>query len=439
MSQAKVVSNAVWIIAGQVVKMLLSLVIAMLTARYLGPSNFGLINYAASIVAFVMPVMYLGFDSILVREIVNHPEREGETMGTALLLSLCSSLMCILGVIAFAYFANAGEQETVIVCALYSVLLLFQALELIKFWFQAKLLSKYATIISVIAYVVVSAYKIYLLASGKSVYWFALSNAIDYMLIAAGFLIVYSRIGGPKLRFSLVTGREMFRSGRFFIISSMMVTIFAQTDRIMLKHMLDTSAVGYYSAAITCANLVGFIFVAIIESLRPPIFEAKKHDQKDFEFKVSQLYSVIIYGSLVVSLALALFSSLIVRFLYGAEFMPAAMALKIVVWYTTFSYLGSVRNVWIVAEGKERMLWIINLSGALANIGLNIVFIPIWGINGAAFASLLTQIFTNVIVGYLLPPIRRNNRIMIQGLSFKILGGMVVDMKSLLMRKFFHK
>ena len=66
----RVVKNAFWIVGAQVIKALLGLVISMFTARYLGPSNYGLINYAASIVAFAAPIMYLGLKNILGQEIV---------------------------------------------------------------------------------------------------------------------------------------------------------------------------------------------------------------------------------------------------------------------------------------------------------------------------------------------------------------------------------
>ena len=431
MTRVNIVKNASWIVAGQITKALIGLVISMLTARYLGPANFGLINYAAALVAFFVPIMYLGFDSILVREIINRPESEGKTLGTALLFSFVSSIVCIIGIVCFTRIAHPGEHVTVLVCALYSTLLIFQSLELLRFWFQAKLLSKYASIISVAAYITVSAYKIYLLASGKSVYWFAVSNALDYLLIAIGFFITYNKLSPQRLSVSFSLGREMLKSGKFFIISSMMVVIFAQTDRVMLKFMLGDTAVGYYSAAATCASLVGFVFVAIIDSLRPGIFDARKTDHAAFEYKVSQLYSIIIYASLTVSLLLAVFSHPIVRVLYGIDYLPAVNALRIIVWYTTFSYLGSVRNIWIVAEGKERVLWIINLSGAIVNVVLNFALIPLWGINGAALASLLTQIFTNVIIGYIIRYIRFNNTLMHKGLSPKLVVGISRELMTL--------
>lgn len=114
MNKNRVVKNASWIIGIQIVKSLLGLVISMLTARFLGPSNFGLINYAASIVAFVTPIMYLGLNGVLVQEIVNTPEKEGEILGTSVTMTFLSSLLCVIGVISFAAAVNRGERETVI-------------------------------------------------------------------------------------------------------------------------------------------------------------------------------------------------------------------------------------------------------------------------------------------------------------------------------------
>ena len=95
--------------------------------------------------------------------------------------------------------------------------------------------------------------------------------------------------------------------------------------------------------------------------------------------------------------------------------------MRILVWYTTFSYIGSVKDIWILANDKQSWLWLINLSGAISNITLNSILIPILGIDGAAIASLVTQFLTNVVVVCILKPIRPNSRIMIQSLNPKYL------------------
>ncbi len=424
-SNEKVVKNAAWIIGVRIVQSILALLISMLTARYLGPSNYGLISYASSVVAFVVPIMQLGLPSILVQEIVNKPKQEGEILGTSLVLSIISSFACMLGVVAFANIVNAGETMTIVVCALYSLLLLAQAIEIVQYWFQAKLASKYVSITSFIAYAIVSAYKIYLLVTEKSIYWFAVSNALDYAIIGIVLLVLYRKLSGSRLKFSPALAKEMFSKSRYYIVSNMMITIFAQTDRIMLKLMIDDAAAGYYSAAVSCASMTSFVFGAIIDSMRPMIFESRKTDNAAFEKNVSRLYCMIIYLSLAQSVVMTAFAPLIVKILYGAAYQNTVGILQVLVWYTTFSYMGSVRNIWILAEDKQKYLWIINLSGAVTNVVLNAVLIPMIGGVGAAIASLATQVFANVIIGFIVRPISHNNRLMLNGLSPKLLSGFV--------------
>lgn len=415
--KSRIVANASWIIVCRIIQSILSLVVSMLTARYLGPSNFGLINYAASIVSFIAPVMYLGLSSILVQEIINHPDDEGETLGTSLFMSFIMSILCIIGIICFVSVVNAGERETLIVCSLYSLMLLFQCIDLLQYWFQAKLKSKYTSIVMLIAYTLVSCYKIFLLAKGKSVYWFALSNTLDYFIIAIALLFIYRRVGSFRLRISTKRVKGLLSRSKYYIISNLMVMVFTQTDKIMLKIMLDDSATGYYAAAVGCASLSSFIFSAIIDSMRPSIFESVKYSFDAFEDIVIKLYCIVIYLSLAQSVFLTLLAKPVILILYGEQFLTTAKILRLVVWYTTFSYLGSVRGVWMLATNNQRHLLSINLVGAASNVILNCLLIPLMGVMGAALASLLTQFFTNVVMGYIVNDIRDNNRLMVLGIN----------------------
>ena len=111
-------------------------------------------------------------------------------------------MACTVGIVSFVSIANSNEPVTILVCALYSIMIVFQVLELTQYWFQAKYLSKYTSIVALLAYVVISAYKIFLLVTDKNIYWFAISNALDYMLIAVAMLIIYKKLGGRKLSIS---------------------------------------------------------------------------------------------------------------------------------------------------------------------------------------------------------------------------------------------
>lgn len=416
----RIVKNASWIVACKIAQSVLSLVVTMFVARYLGPSNYGLINYAASIVAFVVPIVQLGLGNIQVQELVENPTDEGKILGTTLLLSFLSAIAGIAGVVSFAAIANEGESETIVVCALYSTILFFQGAELLHFWFQAKYISKYASIVSVVAFAIVSLYKVFLLVSGKSVLWFAIANPIDYILILIALILIYNKLGGAKLTFSVDVAKRMISKSKYYIIANLMVVVFTQTDRVMLKMMMDSSATGFYSAASTCAQLSNFVFAAIIDSARPAIFEKHKVSKIEFGNSVTLLYSVIIYSTLAFCLVVTLLADPIISIIYGTQYSPAVAVLRVVVWFLPFSFIGSVRNIWLLAENKQKWIPVINLSGAFANVGMNLILIPLWGMVGAGVASLVTQCFSNVFVGYIIRDTRENNRLMVRGLDVRL-------------------
>ncbi len=419
MNTKQVFNNAKWIVGCKIAQSVIQLIIGMISARYLGPSNYGLINYAASILAFALPVMRLGFNATLVHELVEAPKKEGEILGTSLLLNFLSSILCILGITTFATIVNAGEKTTILVCILYSFSLVFSALEMIQYWFQYKLKSKYSSIVMLAAYIFVSLYKIFLLVTSKSVFWFALVNCFDYGIISISLLIIYFKIGKTRLSFSFSLAKAMLSKSKHYMLSGIMVVAFQTTDHIMLLNMINEKENGYYTAAITSAGVVQFVYIAIIDSYRPLILSNKKENSKDYEKNISSLYSIVSYLAFAQSIAFFVLAKPIIYLLYGNDYIASVPVLRILVWYLMFSFMGAIRNVWILAEQKQKYLWIINLSGAVFNVLLNYILIPYYGASGAAFASFTTQVFTNFVLGFIMKPIRENNKLLLKGLNPK--------------------
>lgn len=412
----RVINNVKWVVICKTIQSITQLVIGMLTARYLGPDNYGLINYAKSVIAFAVPFMRLGLDITLTKELVDSPEQQDQVVGTALTMEMLSSLICLGAVIGFVSVFNCGEPQTIAVCVLYGISLFFQAVELIQHWFHSNLKSKYPSIAALISYGVVSIIKIYFLISAKSVYWFAIVYSIEYGIVGLLLLIQYFRKEKRSLKFSFPLAKKMYSRGKYYIWAALMVSMFQNTDHVMLKLMVGNDENGYYTAAITAVGVVQFVYMAIIDSVRVVILENKKNDEVAYQRNLSGLYGLITYMSLIQSISFIVLAKVIINILYGSEYMAAVPILRILVWYVAFSFMGIIRNVWILAEEKQSILWKINLIGALLNVLLNAVMIPIWGACGAAMASVLTQICTNFLLGFIYKPLRGNNRLMLSGM-----------------------
>jgi O-antigen/teichoic acid export membrane protein len=276
---------------------------------------------------------------------------------------------------------------------------------------------------------------VYLLVTGKSVIWFAASYVLDFFLISIILLAVYKKLSNQKLSINWNIARQMLSRSKYYIIPSLMVVFYQHTDRIMLKLMIGDIETGLFSAAVACTGMTGFVFHAIVDSARTVILETKEHNPKFYEKRIVQLYSIITSLALAQSVALTIFAKPIIRLLYGEAYLAAVPILQFAVWYDTFGYYNSVRNIWILAEEKQKHLTKINVIGAVANIFLNACLIPVLGGVGAAIASILSLFITNVLIGFIYAPIKRNNYLMLKGLNPKVMMDILASMLSLVKKK----
>lgn len=360
--------NAAWIIGGRVVQMLLSFVVGVISARYLGPGNYGLINYGTAFVTFFTSLCTLGINSVIIKEFFEAPDAQGEVIGTTLLLRLIASVCSNLMIVGIVSVLDHGEQQTIVVSALCGLALVFFVFDTFQYWFQSRYQSKVSAIAGMIAYAATSGYKVVLLVSGKSVEWFAFATAFDAMVVAILLYWFYRRANGPRLQVSLSRGKRLLKQSYHYILSGTMIAIYGQTDKLMLKQMLDERSVGYYSLATTINYLWVFILQAIIDSMYPTILAASQKNREEFERRNRQLYAIIIYISILVAFLFVFFGEFAICLLYGEGYRPAAVPLRIVTWYTIFSYLGVARNVWIVSENKQLNRIKLMLSTAQKNL-----------------------------------------------------------------------
>lgn len=417
--KSKEAMNAIWIISGRIIQMIIAFIVGILSARYLGPNNYGLINYGMAFVTFFTAFSTLGINSIIIKEFIDFPNEQGKAIGTALVIRLMASSLSVLLILGIVMSLDHDEPLTIAVSAICSIALIFQVFDTFNYWFQSKYQSKVSSIASLIAYIVTSIYKIFLLATQKSVQWFAFATVLDYIIIAILLYVFYKKNSGLPLSFNKKKGIELLRKSYHYILSGMMVAIYGQTDKLMLKQMMNETSVGYYSLATAINSMWVFVLQAIIDSMYPTILQAAKKNKNEFKRKNKQLYATVIYISGFVAILFQFFGKFIVCLLYGKEYEPAVSPLRIVTWYTMFSYLGVARNIWIVSEGKQKYLKYMYFSAAMLNIILNYLFIPRWGTVGAAWASLITQIFTSIVIPALIKEMRPNVKLMLEAFILK--------------------
>lgn len=418
---SRVVTNTSWLIVGKCLQMLISFFVGILTARYLGPSNYGLINTAMAYTAFLQPICTLGLSAVFVKIVLDDEDNTGKYLGSGILMRCIISIIAMFVMMLTVILLNPFDKLLHSVCFVYSFVLPFQAFDLFEYWYQSQYKSKYSSVIGVVGYAISAVYKIALLIMKKSVTWFAFATVLDYLSIALIYIFYTMPTNQIKLSFSKKHTKVLFNSGKHFIFSNILVVSYAYLDRIMLSKMINSTAVGLYSTATTICNLWVFVLAAFINSMRPAIVQSKQSNVKEYARKIIQLYSIVIWLSTIVSIFICLFGRFVVLLLYGNEYAGAVNTLKIITWYTGFSYLGVARSIWIVCENKQRYEKFFAFGGVMGNFVMNAILIPICGTEGAAIASLATQIITNVVMPYLFKETRDNAIMVLKAFNPKMI------------------
>lgn len=410
--------NTGWMAFAQIYQMVISLFIGVISARYLGPTNYGTINYAASYISFFTIFCALGLEGIVVKEMISKREQEGIILGSGIAMRLIAGVLSMIAVCVIVYFLNPNDSVLLTVTFLQSIILPFNAFHLIDMWYQSKLNSKVSTIIRCISYTLMSLYKIYLLITGKSVEWFAFSTSLDSLLIALMFMLMYKKNGIRKLKFDYNTSKELLLQSYHLIISTMMAVLYSQMDRVMIGKMMTQTDVGFYTAAATICNMWVFIPQAFANSARPVIMELKDKDSNMYIRRLKQLMGFIFWIGALFSIVFTVMADFIIHVLYGDAYTMAKGPLIILIWSTVFSSLSYPRSIWMICENKQNYTKYILIWGVILNLILNYYGIKYLGIIGAAIATLFTEIMTCIIS----PMFYKEMRIFIRYLLESIIG-----------------
>lgn len=397
-NNSKVLKNTIWQMAGSICRMIISCLVTIISTRYLGPSNYGILNYVSSYVSFFTSIIGLGINGVIIHELVHKRDENGTILGTAIVFRLIASILCTAAFYVVISCTNGNDPVTMTVAALQAIQFPFLCLDTLRYWYDSYEESKYPVMAETIASLAASAYKIFLLATGKSVEWFAFATSLDIAVLSLAYFAIYRTHKGPRLRFSGGVAKHLLKISAMFILANIMSVAYSQMDRIMIRQMLGSDEqVGLYSAAIYICALIGFVPISILNSGRPLVEEAKTQSETLFRLRFRQLVSVILWVCIAYSLVVTVFSKLIIYILYGEAYLGANVSLKIGVWYTLFSYVGSAMHTWLICEHQNKYALIFCAMGTAGNFVLNYLLIPVWGINGAAFATLVTQMASNLI------------------------------------------
>jgi len=385
------VGNTFWLFSERGVQLTLAFIANLYMARYLGPSRFGLLSYAISLVALLSTFSALGVDVILVRELVRQPREAARWMGTAFILKLAAStlLAVLLAVFQTVFGRNPLLNQMMIVIAIGLIGLSWIVVE---DYFQSKVAARYSAQAKMTSLFFSAAAKIVLILLRAPLIAFAAVVLMENAVLAAALWYNYHKQNLERFfpRFDAALARRLMTDAWPMLLTNLAVAVYLKVDQILLKQMAGATAVGHYAAAVRISEAVYFIPFALTNTFYPAIITAKEYGEMIYQERLQRFYDLMIWLGLVLALFMALVVPHFVILLYGQAYAPAVTVLKLHGWSLLFVFMANAGSRWFLAENRQIPLLIINAAGAISNIALNIWLIPVMGIRGAALATVIS-------------------------------------------------
>ena len=389
----KYFKNTGWMFIGQFFSLLISFFVGAAVARYLGPANYGVYNYALSFVGLFSFIAPLGVDAILYRELISQPQKRDELMGTAFRLKLIGGVIAFLAASVSAYFLEADFLVKLIVLV-FSISFIFQAFNVSYTFFNSRVQSLKNVKVQTLAVLFSAVLKIIVIVSFKGVIWLALAALIESIIISVGAVYFY-RQKGYRLRawtFNPALAKKIISVSWLLLLSSAAALIYQKVDQVMVGRFLGNEAVGLYAVAAKLSEIWYFIPGIICGSLFPAIVNAKKTGLNLYRDRLKKLYKLMLFLALLIAVPLAVFSRPVTVIIFGPDYAASAPVLSIYAWSSLGFFLATAINQALTSENRLRMIFSINLLMMVVNVFLNYLLIPRLGLTGAAWATTVSYL-----------------------------------------------
>ena len=400
-------SNAGWLVAERVLSGVLAITVTAAVARHLGPTQFGVLSFALSAVLLFATLWTLGLSGLVVRELVREPGREAELLGTVMGLRIAGGIVALAAVLALVAVLGRDDITRVAVVILMVGVLALYTFDGIDYWLQAGVRSRHAVIARSLALAVASVVNVALIVIDGPLLAFAAAAALEYALGGMLLVVAYVRLGGHPARwqFRISTARALLTASWPLILSGVANAINLRVDQLMLGTMSGSDAVGTYAAAARLSEVWYFVPAAIAASVFPAMVRAHTGDRPSFDRWMTRLYDLMIALALPIAIVVSLLAGPLVAVLFGPEFEASGPILAVHVWAGPFVFLGAALSRWLIAEDRLKFSLARHGAGAVVNVALNLVLIPLYGGAGAAIATLVSYAVASFGACLLYPPL----------------------------------
>ncbi|MFH1781374.1 MAG: oligosaccharide flippase family protein [Patescibacteria group bacterium] len=402
MSSGKtIVKNTLWLTTGEVASRLMMFFLTILIARRLGDVIFGQYSYILAYVTLFSFIPDFGIYNLVCRELARQKEKTAEYLSKIIPLKVILGLGTI-GVIAatITLFGNDPEINRLIILAtLFTILFSFSEL----FWavYRAFEKMKYEAIAYILERVFIIGFSLYAIFGpvanklGGIILAYVLANIILFLL---NFTFIQKRFARFRLKIDPRFWSKILSESWPFALSTVFITIYFSLDSVMLGKLKGDEVVGWYNAAYRIIFFLLIFINTVAKAVYPVISRLYTENQdrlSNFVDKYAKLMTII---ALPLGFGGTLLGSKIIILIFGQEYTNGILAFQILIWSVVIMTIRVVCGRCLQACNQAKMHLASVGIGAGANILLNIILIPRFSLNGAAVATVASELVVFLVM-----------------------------------------
>lgn len=403
-TKVKILKNVFWAVTGKVVTLLSTLVVGIFVARYLGPEQYGLMNYVISIVALFTVFATFGTTEIIIRELVKKELSKDIILGSAFAVRVGLAVVCLIVIGVYLAFSNE-TAETAIMILIYAFSIFFSCFDVIRFYFTSIVENEYVVKSEIFRTLVGAVVKVVLLLCHAPLIAFVIALAFDFLLLASGYTLAYLKKVDSirKWKVNKAFIKALLSTSFPLLISNAAVIIYQRIDQVMIAKMLDNEAVGYFSTAASFIGIVTFVPTIMVQTTSPLLVGFWKNDKERYKKESQRIMNLTTWITMIVCIIISLLSDPIIRYTYGTAYLASIPVLQILSFKAVGVALITIGGQLIIIENIHKWAFVRNLLSCVLCIISNYYLIPLWGVIGSAWATLIIVFFTGCFSNIFVP------------------------------------
>jgi len=371
----KIAKSTTWYLFEKVIRILVTFFVGLWLARYLGPSQYGILGYAIALIATLSFFASWGVESIVIRYFITQPEEASDIASTYFYTRMFGAFLVPFIAYGCLHFAGMDSEVLVVITLILSLSVLCLSFDVADCYFQALGFSSRTSLIRAGSVIFGAFLKIALIILDVELWVFAFAITLESMLLA---IIYFLALKNASISLSLgnwnqAIFKQIFFGGSGLILSAVTVMVYSKIDVLVIGANFSESILGNYSIAVSMCGAWNLLGVSICQAFAPYITRAKNSKSlNDYHKILRNLLLLMLFTSLLGSLVLSIIAEPLFSLVLGEEYSLGANYFSWLIWISVPTFLGIATSQIIV---NEQQYWVSLFRTA---IGLSVTLLLIY-------------------------------------------------------------